>query len=506
MDLHAATPAHPLDEPLPTELSGVGHGWFTRYRRYPVFSPAWVRGRLRLTGTVLVVVALLLAEAVADQALADWPWGALAQFAVHLFVPVLLTPWLACQVRLRGWRAPVEWRALLLVVAGSVAGLAAFDLWGAEPLKQWVAECVGAVNPDGTRKKVAVMVGVSVVQPHDKAAGDKAGDPAGTRTATSSSELANEAAAAPGRTAASAPAGGPLAPWNSADPQRQGTRTLYDKLSNLLIWGLIAYWLGGGSALSGWRRERAGLMALQRERELRHAQAERREAELKLSVLAAQVEPHFLFNTLAGVRSAISTDPARASEMVDRLVDYLRATIPRLRSDGSAETTLGGQLDMVRAYLGLMAARMTRLQYSVQAAPELLDAPCPPWMLISLVENAVRHGIEPKIGPARIDVSARRLRDGSLAISVADDGIGFGSSTSGSGLGLSNIRERLQQLYQGRASLGLVAGPAGGVIATITLPAGEPISAAAKATSTTSATSTATPSSALPLNRPAPQP
>ncbi len=160
----------------------------------------------------------------------------------------------------------------------------------------------------------------------------------------------------------------------------------------------------------------------------------------------------------------------------------------------------------VRAYLGLMAARMTRLQYSVQAASELLDAPCPPWMLISLVENAVRHGIEPKIGPARIDVSARRQLDGSLAISVADDGIGFGSSTSGSGLGLSNIRERLQQLYQGRASLGLVAGPAGGVIATITLPACEPFSAAAVATSTTSATSTAAPSSALPLNRPAPQP
>ncbi|HRD98472.1 MAG TPA: histidine kinase, partial [Rubrivivax sp.] len=87
----------------------------------------------------------------------------------------------------------------------------------------------------------------------------------------------------------------------------------------------------GGAALWGWRRERAALAALAQSRELARAQAQRREAEMRLSVLAAQVEPHFLFNTLAGVRSAIATDPPRASEMIDRLVDYLRAAIPRLR-------------------------------------------------------------------------------------------------------------------------------------------------------------------------------
>jgi LytS/YehU family sensor histidine kinase len=95
-------------------------------------------------------------------------------------------------------------------------------------------------------------------------------------------------------------------------------------------------------------------------------------------VLAAQVEPHFLFNTLAGVRSAISTDPPRASEMIDRLVDYLRAAIPRLRSDGGAQATLGSQLDIVRAYLGLMAARMPRLSYAIDVPAELLAEPARP--------------------------------------------------------------------------------------------------------------------------------
>ena len=165
--------------------------------------------------------------------------------------------------------------------------------------------------------------------------------------------------------------------------------------------------------------------ALARERELAQAKAQRHEAELRLSVLAAQVEPHFLFNTLAGVRSAIATDPARASEMIDRLVDYLRAAIPRLRSDGRVQATLGAQLDIVRAYLGLMAARMPRLQWSVDAAPALLAAHCPPLMLISLAENAVKHGVERKIGAARIDVRADRDEQGRLRVTVLDDGAGF---------------------------------------------------------------------------------
>jgi sensor histidine kinase YesM len=211
---------------------------------------------------------------------------------------------------------------------------------------------------------------------------------------------------------------------------------------------------------------------------------------MRLSVLAAQVEPHFLFNTLAGVRSAIVTDPARASEMIDRLSDYLRAAIPRLRSDGGAEATLGSQLELARAYLGLMAARLPRLGFAIDVPAELARAPFPPLMLISLAENAVKHGVEPKIGPARIEIGARRTGDGRLEVSVADDGAGFDAGTAagpgadgtahggegrsagaaGSGLGLTNIRERLAQMYGARAALELRMRREGGVLATLTIP------------------------------------
>jgi LytS/YehU family sensor histidine kinase len=212
--------------------------------------------------------------------------------------------------------------------------------------------------------------------------------------------------------------------------------------------------------LWSWRREQHELAALARERDLAQAQAQRREAELRLSVLAAQVEPHFLFNTLAGVRSAIATDPARASEMIDRLVDYLRASIPRLRSDGRVQATVGAQLDIVRAYLGLMAARMPRLQWSVNAPPNCCRRRCPPLMLISLAENAVKHGVERKIGPARVEVRAERDDQGRLVLSVPTTGPGFQPTAAGSGLGLANIRERLAQLYPVQAELLLKARPA----------------------------------------------
>ena len=156
--------------------------------------------------------------------------------------------------------------------------------------------------------------------------------------------------------------------------------------------------------------------------------------------------------------------------MIDRLVEYLRAAIPRLRSDGSAQASVSGQFDIVRAYLGLMAARMPRLAWEVHAEADLLRARCPPLMLISLAENAVKHGVEPKIGPVRVQVSATRDGDGRLALTVEDDGVGFDGAASGSGLGLTNIRERLAQLYGDQAALVLKARPEGGVAATITLP------------------------------------
>ncbi|MBL8349398.1 MAG: histidine kinase [Burkholderiaceae bacterium] len=444
MPADAAAPALPLDQPLPVELTGRGHGWLTRYRCYPVYSPRWVRGRLRLWGVGLLFFIGFAALDLRRAAVAEFPWPVLLQILLQLVLPIAVTPWAAAWVRLQRWPPAREWRALVAVMIGTVALMMAFNLWGAEPIKQWVAERTGAVDASGKRKRVMVAVGVSV----------SAADSAGSASAVWPPEPAASGAA---------PAAGP----RHEDPK---------SLINQADWALISFWLGGGSGLWAWRRQRDGLAALQRERELQRAQAERREAELRLSVLAAQVEPHFLFNTLAGVRSAISSDPPRAAEMIDRLVDYLRAAIPRLRSDGGAQATLGGQLDIVRAYLGLMAARMPRLQVQVPAAadlpPDLRDAHCPPLMLISLAENAFKHGVEPKIGPARIEVAARRTAEGGLEISVADDGVGFGAGhAAGSGLGLANIRERLQQLYAGRAALVLKARPEGGIAAVLTLPA-----------------------------------
>ena len=440
-----ATPSLPLQQPLeqalPAELTGRHHGWFTRYRIYPVFSRHWVLGRWRLWGPCWLLAMALLAGGVAMAPPPERVWWMLLVPALQTLLPMALLPWLGWWVRRQGWPPDREWRALVLVLGTALALLAvSHRLDATEPLKQWLAEQSGMVDASGKRRKVQLAVGVSVQ-------------------------------AEAGGTAASAPTANPAGPHAGAAP-----RMHTNDWSQTAIWSLLFFWLGGGSALWGWRREQAGLAGLRREQALRQALLARREAELQLSVLAAQVEPHFLFNTLAGVRSAIPTDPGRASVMVDRLVDYLRASIPRLRSDGSAQATLGGQLEMVRAYLGLMAARMPRLQFSVDAPADLLAAPCPPWMLISLVENAVKHGVEPKIGPALVQVSAQRSAAGDLAITVADDGIGFGGasgqhSTGGTGLGLANIRTRLQQMHGGRGSLALAARPGGGVVATITLPA-----------------------------------
>lgn len=415
-----------LDAPLPDALTGRHHGWFTEYRRYPVFSTPWVRGRWRSLGLVLALLALsLVGTVLVSEGGTTRPWPGVTEMLLTWFAPALAGPLLGRWVRQRGWPQRQEGWALAGAIATVVLGVAAFTLVVAEPMKQFIAEQTGNVDANGKRKRVVMMIGMSISSPDDS----------------------NRA-----------PPGDPLAdPVTAA--LNHGTRAL------------TSFLLAGGLALRGWRRERAGLAQLAQERALAEAQAQRREAELRLSVLAAQVEPHFLFNTLAGVRSAIATDPARASEMIDRLVEYLRAAIPRLRSDGSAQATVGAQFDIVRAYLALMAARMPRLQFEVAAAePALLQARCPPLMLISLAENAVKHGVEMKIGPAHIAVRAERSDDGRLLLTVEDDGVGFGVSSAGSGLGLTNIRERLAQLHGDRAALALKARRDGGVAATITVP------------------------------------
>jgi len=446
---HAGT----LDAPLPDQLTGRSHGWFTRYRRWPVFSPAWARGRAASLGLLVSAVTVLTLLGAALSAPGDRPYGALVQSLIGVVVPVFAGPWLGSLVRRRAAASRHEGAALAAVIAALVLGMAAFHEWGAEPIKQLVAEATGMVDEQGQRRRVSLMIGVTIASPD--------------RTASAAASAAG--------------GGGPEAA--AAHPGAEGSAGAGPNTTGRLMIALATFALAGGFALPRWWREREGLAALAQERELARAEAARREAELRLSVLAAQVEPHFLFNTLAGVRSAIATDPQRASEMIDRLTDYLRAAIPRLRSDGSAEATLGSQLEIVRAYLGLMRARMPRLDFAIDVPAELSPLSFPPLMLISLAENAIKHGVEPKVGPARIEVVARRLDDGRLQVTVADNGAGFGSgfgsgtggrSGTGSGLGLANIRERLAQMFGERAALELRARAEGGVAASLTLPAASP--------------------------------
>jgi two-component sensor histidine kinase len=267
-------------------------------------------------------------------------------------------------------------------------------------------------------------------------------------------------------------------PWASsyAPPPPNPFLTKLNSLADAVFAGaamLLAAWLGGMFDLIAFVRQRGKLVDVLQKEEFKRAQAERNSAEMRLSVLAAQVEPHFLFNTLASVRSAISSDPQRATRIVDHMVSFLRSTIPQMRDEaGSASVRLSTQMDSAHSYLALMHERITRLAFGIDTEPGLENASIPPLMLISLVENAVKHGVEPKVGPARIDVRARRIdaQEAQLEICVSDDGVGFGETASGDGIGLTNIQERLRSYFGQRASLTLKALPDGGVAAILRLP------------------------------------
>ncbi|PLY39410.1 hypothetical protein CSZ94_26590 [Janthinobacterium sp. ROICE36] len=212
-------------------------------------------------------------------------------------------------------------------------------------------------------------------------------------------------------------------------------------------------------------RHASALNAARREREL-----ERTSLQARLSALQAQVEPHFLFNTLANLKYLIRTDQRAAQEMLDHLVGYLQNAMPDMRS---ASSTLGREMDLVSDYLAVMRIRMgARLRYAVEVAEQLRSLPFPPAMLISLVENAVKHGLERASRPGLITISARHESDsthGLLSVSVVDDGVGL-TEQSGQGTGLANITERLLLLYGRKASLFVEPGDGQGVCAVLTVP------------------------------------
>ncbi len=212
----------------------------------------------------------------------------------------------------------------------------------------------------------------------------------------------------------------------------------------------------------------AHLRAAAEAQKARAAAIEKQAMQAQLQLLQAQIEPHMLFNTLANLQSLISIDPPRAQHMLDHLIRYLRATLSSSRAD---QTTLAHEFALMEAYLGLMSVRMgARLTYKLNLPDGLAAIKVPPMLLQPLIENAIKHGLEPKIDGGHIDIKA--VRDArTLSISVADTGLGLDfDGDHGTQLGLVNIRERLQVLYGDAASVTLEPNTPNGAIAKIKLP------------------------------------
>ncbi|HTC51497.1 MAG TPA: histidine kinase [Steroidobacteraceae bacterium] len=250
--------------------------------------------------------------------------------------------------------------------------------------------------------------------------------------------------------------------------------------SGLLIWAIRGWqfglfcFLGGGVALMAFFREQHWWQISRHAQQLALANREKEEADLRLMVLQAQVEPHFLFNTLASVHSLIRQDPARAEATLEALADHLRVTLPKLRTDvGNAYSTLAEQLEICRSYLTVMKVRMgPRFSFIINVDAALEQHPFPPLLLISLVENAIKHGIERSTGSGQIMVNAAvdsLTATRQLVVSVVDTGAGL-RATAAVGMGLNNIRDQLIARFGPRGSLTLQDRTAGGVIATVRVP------------------------------------
>ncbi|NYZ62559.1 sensor histidine kinase [Luteimonas deserti] len=397
-----------LDAPLPDDVVVGGQYLWTRYRRYPVFSARWLAGRTLLFGSVLLAFALLtLLGGLASPASVRGAVTASAYTFVGFVMMTTAGPALATIVR--HLRLPLP-RERMLVVAGLCIGILVsyvVDSWASAHINAFMLSEMGhgVVDPEAMRQQAAL-------------------------------------------------------------PGMRGLAVTIKVLAALLIYGL----LGGGAAVRAYFGEQRRIAESRHRSELATAYLQKRETELRLGALQAQVEPHFLFNTLASVRALVRQEPARAEAMLDALVDYLRATIPRLR-DGEAalHATLGQQLDLCARYLELMRLRTAdRLRYTVDVEPSLRMRPYPPLLLITLVENAIKHGIEPRPGAGRVAI--RAWQEGAqLCVAVADDGAGLQPGLGG-GMGLANVREQLATRYGDRASLRLHSPSTGGTQAEIRSP------------------------------------
>lgn len=467
------SPASDLrDQPLPPEVSVRSDTWLSRARNYPVFSRTWLYYRM-LAWSVPVALILLLGLLVTLALGGSLPkvFQVALPIAFGLSALHLLGPALAVVLRQRRYRERLEgWLLVLVLLFGAACAWATFQgvNYGLKHLlrnpdsRVVLNASAGVSNDDDTDRQAERPVERPAAQPASAGRLPASGATAAASQPATGAQSAAQSSARSGVTASQAEAGF----------DQQLAITISNIFNNtVLLCG--ALYLGGAYDLWLYFRQKKRLQEVLQQRELEQALDARREAELRLSVLAAQVEPHFLFNTLAGVRSAIQTEPQRASAIIDHLVDYLRASIPEFRHDArSTQASLRKQLAAAHAYLSLMRARIPRLSFEVSSNIE--EAAIPPLMLISLVENAIKHGVEPKVGAAHIRVSAvatvGEAGQPRLELSVEDDGVGFGGSSSGSGIGLSNIHARLASMYGEQAGLLLKSRPEGGVIATIWLP------------------------------------
>jgi len=248
-------------------------------------------------------------------------------------------------------------------------------------------------------------------------------------------------------------------------------RSLTEMMTNeAMFWGMVIFTAAGialgvlTATLLVYREQAARAAAEVATADAQRHELEKQVLEARLKLMQAQIEPHFLFNTLANVQHLVEANPPLAARTLESLITYLRAALPEMREGG---TTLGREADMALAYLEIQQLRMgSRLNVNVAVPAELRAHAFPPMMLMTLVENAIKHGIDPLQGGGEIRVTAALGAGGELDVRVADTGQGL-SHTSGTGIGLQNIRERLQALFGKRAKLVLEENKPRGVVAHI---------------------------------------
>jgi len=398
-----------LDQPLPTELQPTQR---SSYFRYPVFSWQWYWRRAAIYGPFLAFIGAAIA---ARTGLDTNNWALAAQFAgrtVPAWVFIgLMGPLFCVLVRQRHLSPTRERNGLIAVVLIAIVGSFLAKAWYENYYTEIVSPVLVAMGK-GSRQLPGMLL-------------------------------------------------------NSIETLRLSDQ-LFDWFYKFFF-GFLILTLSGGYGLLMYFREIRALESYRANQEMLGMRQQRDEADRRLLVLQAQVEPHFLYNTLASVRSLVRLDPERAESTIDALVDHLRATLPKFREGHNAHAMLGEQVEICRSYLEVMRIRMgARLTYTVDIAPELAQLPFPPLMLISLIENAIKHGVEPKPGPCAIQIAARRVT-GNMEVTVSDDGVGLQEGPSG-GLGLANIRAQLAARYDKRASLELRSGEQNGTVARLIIP------------------------------------